>query len=313
MKKDYLMGFVMYQDFFNKNDDYLSEFKQKVANQKIATIEERRTELARSRNNFLGTFAGIALAGIVGWFVLAPQYAETEKEIPIIRRPQTAVKIKPENPGGMEIPNQDKDVYNIVEKKEVDNTVVENLLPKPETPKLPDIVPEVADVNTDAANLDEIVDEVAENKNDLPQPKEVKEVKAESKAVENSTAGNVPAKPADLLAGVSAQAPIANTAEADAPAKIEAPAVVNTASAGGWQIQLIASKNKTAVEKTWTDLSAKYADLKNMPHEIQASDLGAQGMFYRLRAGSFASKVEAAQACSNLKAKGLHDCIAKEK
>lgn len=309
MKKDYLMGFVMYQDFFNKNDDYLSEFKQKVANQKIATIEERRTELARSRNNFLGTFAGIALAGIVGWFVLAPQYAETEKEIPIIRRPQTAVKIKPENPGGMEIPNQDKDVYNIVEKKEVDNTVVENLLPKPETPKLPDIVPEVADVNTDAANLDEIVDEVAENKNDLPQPKEVK---AENQAVENSKASNVPAKPADLLAGVSAQAPTANTAKADAPAKVEAPAA-NTASAGGWQIQLIASKNKTAVEKTWTDLSAKYADLKNMPHEIQASDLGAQGMFYRLRAGSFASKAEAAQACANLKAKGLHDCIAKEK
>ena len=50
-----------------------------------------------------------------------------------------------------------------------------------------------------------------------------------------------------------------------------------------------------------------------MPHEIQASDLGAQGMFYRLRAGSFASKAEAAQACANLKAKGLHDCIAKEK
>ena len=188
---------------------------------------------------------------------------------------------------------------------------MENLLPKPETPKLPDIVPEVADVNTNAANLDEIVDEVAENKNDLPQPKEVK---AESQAVENSAASNVPAKPADLLAGVSAQDPAANTAKADAPAKVEAPtAVVNTASAGGWQIQLIASKNKTAVEKTWTDLSAKYADLKNMPHEIQASDLGAQGMFYRLRAGSFASKAEAAQACANLKAKGLHDCIAKEK
>ena len=100
----------MYQDFFNRNDDYLSELKQKVANQKIATLEERRSELARSRNNFLGTFAGIALAGIVGWFVLAPQYAETEKEIPIIRRPQTAVKIKPENPGGMEIPNQDKNI-----------------------------------------------------------------------------------------------------------------------------------------------------------------------------------------------------------
>ena len=298
----------MYQDFFNKNDDYLSEFKQKVANQKIATLEERRTELARSRNNFLGTFAGIALAGVVGWFVLAPQYAETEKEIPIIRRPQTAVKIKPENPGGMDIPNQDKNIYNIVEKKDVDNTVVENLLPKPETPKLPDIVPEVSDVDENANNLDQIVDEVAAEK--------TQEKPAETK--EETVNSNVPAKPADLLAdNIPAKPAAAEKAPAPVPApqikEEKAVAVAAPVAAGGWQIQLIASKNKAAVEKTWVDLSSKYADLKKMPHEVQASDLGAQGMFYRLRAGSFADKAAAAQACASLKAKGLRDCIAKEK
>lgn len=294
----------MYQDFFSKNDDYLNDFKQKVANQKIATLEERRTELARSRNNFLGTFAGIALAGVVGWFVLAPQYAETEKEIPIIRRPQTAVKIKPENPGGMDIPNQDKNVYNIVEKKEVDNTVVENLLPKPETPKLPDIVPEVSDVDANANNLDQIVDEVSAEK--APEkPVEIKEAAANN---------NVPAKPADLLADTAPAKPAAPEKAATPQAKTaEKTAASAPAAAGGWQIQLIASKNKAAVEKTWTDLSAKYSDLQKMPHEIQASDLGAQGMFYRLRAGSFADKASAAQACALLKAKGLRDCIAKEK
>lgn len=304
----------MYQDFFNKNDDYLSEFKQKVANQKIATLEERRTELARSRNNFLGTFAGIALAGVVGWFVLAPQYAETEKEIPIIRRPQTAVKIKPENPGGMDIPNQDKNIYNIVEKKDVNNTVVENLLPKPETPKLPDIVPEISDVNENADNLDQIVDEVSSNK-----ASEIAE-KTAPDAVDAPTASNsnVPAKPADLLADNLAdniKTKPAAIEKAPAPLikeeKIAAAAV--QADAGGWQIQLIASKNKAAVEKTWIDLSSKYADLKKMPHEVQTSDLGAQGMFYRLRAGSFADKAAAVQACNDLKAKGLRDCIAKEK
>lgn len=294
----------MYQDFFSKNDDYLNDFKQKVANQKIATLEERRTELARSRNNFLGTFAGIALAGVVGWFVLAPQYAETEKEIPIIRRPQTAVKIKPENPGGMDIPNQDKNVYNIVEKKEVDNTVVENLLPKPETPKLPDIVPEVSDVDVNANNLDQIVDEVSAEKA-LEKPAEIKEAAANN---------NVPAKPADLLADTAPAKPAAPEKAAAPQAKTaEKTAASAPAAAGGWQIQLIASKNKAAVEKTWTDLSAKYSDLQKMPHEIQASDLGAQGMFYRLRAGSFADKAAAAQACALLKAKGLRDCIAKEK
>ena len=302
----------MYQDFFNKNDDYLSEFKQKVANQKIATMEERRSELARSRNNFLGTFAGIALAGVVGWFVLAPQYAQSEKEIPVIRRPQTAIKIKPENPGGMDIPNQDKNVYSIVEKKDVDNTVVENLLPKPETPKLPDIVPEVADVDANADNLDQIVDEVAENK-----PTEAV-VKADNlEKTEKIVNNNVPDKPADLLADSKDKKETAAKDEKIAAVKNETPAAAKIETAktasGGWQIQLIASKNKAAVEKTWTDLAGKFADLRKMSHEIQASDLGTQGMFYRLRAGSFASKAEAAQACTALKAKGLHDCIAKEK
>lgn len=302
----------MYQDFFNKNDDYLSEFKQKVANQKIATMEERRSELARSRNNFLGTFAGIALAGVVGWFVLAPQYAQTEKEIPIIRRPQTAIKIKPENPGGMDIPNQDKNVYSIVEKKDVDNTVVENLLPKPETPKLPDIVPEVSDVDTNADNLDQIVDEVSETKTaeTASKPDNLeKNVKTPN--------NNVPDKPADLLADSKNNKETAVKTEKIVSAKTETPVAAEVESAktinGGWQIQLIASKNKAAVEKTWTDLSGKFADLRKLSHEIQASDLGTQGMFYRLRAGSFASKTEAAQACAALKAKGLRDCIAKEK
>ena len=298
----------MYQDFFDKNDDYLNEFKQKVANQKIATVEERRNELARSRNNFLSIFAGITLAGVVGWFVLSPQYAQESTEIPVIRRPQTAVKIRPENPGGMDIPNQDKNIYNIIEKKNVDNTVVENLLPTPETPKLPDIVPEVSELDENAKNLDEIVDEVTE-----AEEKEI--AKAEQKVEE------IPQKPADLLKTKpeeKAQAKTETKPEAKAETKMETKmeAKVETPAQqtdGKWQIQLIASKNKSAVEKAWTDLSSRYSLLKSYPHEIQTSDLGAQGIFYRLRVGSFADKNAAAAACSALKKQGLNDCITKER
>ncbi|MBQ9034756.1 MAG: SPOR domain-containing protein [Alphaproteobacteria bacterium] len=288
----------MYQDFFNRNDDYLDEFRQKVAQQKIATIEERRSELARSRNNFLGTFAGIALAAVVGWFILSPQYIEKSKEIPTIRRPQTAVKIKPENPGGMEIPNQDKDVYNLVDKKNVDNTVVENLLPAPEKPKLPDIVPEVTDIDPNAGNLDEIVDEVTEPE---------------------STVASVQEKPQDVLETPAKEQKIqtksaeVKTNEVKTNIEEKPKEVEKLAQNGKWQIQLIASKNKDAVAKTWTTLSVKYADLQKYGHEIQTTDLGAQGIFYRLRAGSFATRDEAAKACTALKAKGLQDCIVKER
>ena len=290
-------------DFFNKNDDYLDRFKQKVAEQKIASMEERRIEMARSRNNFLGTFAGIVLAGIVGWFVLAPQYEQTHKEVPVIQRPQTAVKIKPENPGGMDIPNQDKDVYNIVEKKVVDNTVVENLLPEPEKPKLPDIVPEEVEVDANAKNLDEIVDEVVETET--------------PKAAESKVENEVPEKPADILKPKKEEAPKEEikkevnkvVEEVKEPVK----AVEKEAPKGAWQIQLIASQNKDAIEKTWNNLAAKYALLKTYSHEIQSDNLGAHGMMYKLRAGSFATKEQAQAACATLKAKGLTDCIAKER
>ncbi len=302
----------MYQDFFDKNDDYLNEFKQKVANQKIATVEERRSELARSRNNFLSVFAGITLAGVVGWFVLSPQYTEESSEIPVIRRPQTAIKIRPENPGGMDIPNQDKEVYNIVEKKNVDTTVVENLLPSPETPKLPDIVPEVSDIDENAKDLDEIVDEVvdepkAESESAVTENKNEKVVEQKEEV-----ASSIPEKPTDILKKEDPKTEV--KAEAKQPEKTNEKAEVAAPATGGnWQIQLIASKNKAAVEKAWTDLSNRYALLKSYNHEIQTSDLGAQGTFYRLRAGAFADKNAAAAACAALKKQGLNDCITKER
>lgn len=303
----------MYQDFFNKNDGYLDDFKQKVAEQKIASMEERRDELARSRNNFLGTFAGIALAGVVGWFVLIPQYQQVNKEIPVIRRPQTAVKIKPENPGGMEIPNQDKDVYNIVEKKDVDTTVVENLLPTPEQPKLPDIVPDETQIDENAKNLDGLVEEVVE------------ETDATTEKVETT----VPNKPEDLLAEETVSDKI-ETAKTDETEKVAAKSdaiskaaetsaavvpvtEVQTVADGKWQIQLIASKNKDAIEKSWNTWKAKYSLLQSMNHEVQPVDLGSQGTIYRLRVGSFADKTAAQNACAELKKQGLTDCIAKER
>lgn len=294
----------MYQDFFNKNDGYLDEFKQKVAEQKIATMAERRSDLARSRNNFLGSFAGIALAGVVAWFVLMPQYQQVSKEIPVIRRPQSAVKVKPENPGGMEIPNQDKEVYAIVEKKNVDNMVVENLLPTPEQPKLPDIVPETLEVDANAENLDELVDEVEENNEQI--------VASADKKTEDKVSA-VPDKPDDILKSDEKAAASEEKKPEIQKAEKEVASPTKEEKQGNWQIQLIASKNKDVMEKTWQTLSSQYSLLKAYNHEVQSADLGAQGMIYKLRAGAFADKAAAQDVCSKLKQQGLNDCIVKER
>ena len=117
-----IKGVKMFKEFASneKEDDYLSEFRQKVATQQQEDIAERQSELQRSRNGFIGTLAGIILAGIVSWVLLLPRFADKNPaEIPVIRHPITPVKIQPNEPGGMEILNQDKSVYNLVEKKKL--------------------------------------------------------------------------------------------------------------------------------------------------------------------------------------------------
>ena len=160
----------MFKEFSNndKDDDYLSEFKQKIANQQQEDFLERQSELQRSRNGFIGTLAGIFLAGIVSWFLLMPKFSGNQpEEIPVIRRPIAPVKIQPNEPGGMEILNQDKSVYDLVEKKEIMPEKIESILPEPETPKMPTIVPEEETAETkDAAT--KAAQAGAQEDNELP-------------------------------------------------------------------------------------------------------------------------------------------------
>lgn len=319
----------------NKNEDFLNEFRQKIAEQSNTSFEERRNELNRSKSVFIGAVSGVALAGIVGWFVLSPRYAqETDAELPVIRRPQTAIKVQPTEPGGMEILNQDKSVYGILDTSEDNDKSVENLLPPPEEPKLPIITPEEETASIDAiitATVEEnangniettqVIEEaekiikvseapkVSEIKENLPASQE----KTLSQAIQESatapqeklTSIAVPAK-----AEVKVPEPAAQKEEKKTPKDDEFLAL--TIPSGSWQVQLMSSNNKNAVEKSWKTLIQKYNVLAKQPHEIESTDLGAKGIFYRLKAGAFKTKPEADRLCNDVKALG-GTCIVKKK
>lgn len=298
----------MFADFNDdKNDDFLDEFRQKLNADSNDGFEERKNEINRSKNVFIGTVSGIALAAVVGWFVLSSHNtAETGVDIPVVRRPQTAVKIQPAEPGGMEILNQDKSVYNIIEKKEVKTPVMENLLPPPEEPQLP-VVAAVAEPSNSEQQAQKIIED-AENKIVPPAP-EPKAAPAEKPAPEPisiaSAATEVPAQPE-----VEAKAPPkAETPALKAEVKVE-PKLV--AVSGPWQIQLISSPNRKAVDTAWDNLVKKYPVLKDQPREIETANLGAKGTFYRLKAGGFADRSGADRLCNDIKALG-GTCIVKKK
>lgn len=314
----------------NKNEDFLNEFRQKIAEQSSTSFEERKNELNRSKSVFIGAVSGVVLAGIVGWFVLSPRYAqETAAELPVIRRPQTAIKVQPTEPGGMEILNQDKSVYGILDKSEDNSKLVENLLPPPEEPKLPVIMPTentpsvetVAKVEETAASKGNIdVVEEAEKIIQIAEAPKVSEAQEEKPAASEKTLAQAMNDIADK-ANLDAQKKIEEKevkAPVTQPAKEEKIAIKEddfldlTVPAGAWQVQLMSSNNKAAVEKSWGSLSKKYTVLAKQPYEVEQADLGAKGVFYRLKAGAFKTKPEADSLCNDIKALG-GTCIVKKK
>lgn len=293
----------MFKEFYgDKDEDYLSEFRQKIASERQAQLQARKQELQRSRNGFIGTVAGIALAAVVSWVLLVPRFHEDKNfEIPIIRRPITPVKIQPNNPGGMEILNQDKPVYALVEKHEANTIKIESILPTPETPKLPEIVPE-PEIKT-VENIEEqqiIQDDILPIKN-LDELIEKVET-TDNKKIE------IPQKPANINLEVKT-AQENNKEPLEVTIKQAQPSGV---SKGSWQLQLLASSDADSVKKSWNSLSKKHNGLKNIPYEIEESKLDNGNLIYRLKAGRFTSKENADKLCSELKSEGL-SCFAKQK
>lgn len=298
---------TMFKEFSNnKNDDYLSEFRQKIASERQAELQARKNELQRSRNGFIGTIAGIALAGFVSWFLLVPRFNKVENtEIPLIKRPITPVKIQPNNPGGMEILNQDKPVYNLVEKQEVNAIKVESILPTPETPKLPEIVPEVETPRIET--IDDVID-VAEKeiKTDVLSKGTIDELIEKVETTTNNKI-NIPQKPNDIILKVKTE----KVTEKET-IKTENKSIVANSNKEIWQLQIMASSNIDSIKKGWDNLSEKHSSLKTLPHEIESAKADNGTLIYRLKAGNFNSKDEASNLCNKLKNQGL-SCIVKQK
>ena len=326
----------MFQEFpdDNMNDNFLSERRQKIAEQSIMNMEERKNDLKRSKSVFIGAVSGMALAGVVGWFALSPRYtAENVGEIPVIRHPQAAVKVLPSDPGGMEILNQDKTVYDIIDNQDSVPTV-ESILPPPEQPKLPVIQPEpepapqpAADAAQSAviepervvgtANVAAVKEStvgksgsVAAVVNEEPEIKlpTIKEAAERQNAQATKNTAPVPAVSASTAAVLDN---ISKGAAREEPEEKAAPAPT-VADKGSWQIQLMSSPNKKAVETAWNNMVKKHPALKGQPHEVETADLGGKGTYYRLKAGAFANRGGADNLCNAVKKQG-GSCIVKKK
>lgn len=256
-----------------ENPDFLREWSHQE------TAEQPTSKTFKKA--FWGIFALATLVLICLVFViylLLRDSMDRQENVPTISPTPVPVKVKPENPGGMVIPDQDKVIYDRVSQDPVP-VKVEKLFPD-EEPVLPPVEenPEIAEPVEIPVMIEEDVEEVV-----VPEPvkQEIKvEVKKEIKEVPK--------------------------AEPKKEVKTETKSVLASEM---WHAQLFSSTDKAKVEKTWKTILAKHKGLlSDMPMNIVEAKISGKGTFYRLQVGEFSSKDRAANLCAKLK-KQKQDCI----
>jgi len=306
-----------------------------------------RTGGGRSFGLVVGIIFGIAIAAGAGWYLIEGQggmgFSSSGEPVEVKADP-SPYKMKPENPGGMQVAGQDMMVYERVGRTDT-QPKVENLLPMAETPKAPPPKPQ-AEAEAEPpqeepkpvaaapiAKMETPPPAEAPKVEDAPKPAET--VKAETPAPVAQTA---PAPAPATEPAAPEVDPLAQAVAAAAPGRVSATGTSPTASAtqpmtalvpepapsapattpsapqqasslpvaGAFQVQLAAARSEEAAEAEWARLSARHKDLLGaLTHNTLRADLGERGVFFRLRAGPVASQAEADQLCTALSAQNV--------
>jgi cell division septation protein DedD len=129
---------------------------------------------------------------------------------------------------------------------------------------------------------------------------------------EPATNTNLPPRPEPQEQPRTATQP--TQASAARPAATDLPTVSyrnEGASSGTHLVQVGAFRSEAEATAQWSALQKKLGDFAaGKSDDIERADLGAKGVYYRLRIGPFASKAEAGDYCSGLKQRGT-DCLIK--
>jgi hypothetical protein len=303
------------EDGFEPRNDLLDIIPDRLSEDMPMDDEPRR-----GRSILMGTaLVGIAVAGAAAWFLfMGDSGSSTEGPVaaPTIPADSNPYKIRPANPGGMQVPNQDKTVYERLDPATDEGTegeTGERLLPEPPMPASPSIlsVPSSEPPASQTATVPETAAQPSADRTTPPpaptlgngqmpslgltRPSGLTEQQAETPATPAPAAAPapapVPAKPAPVAAA---------PAPAPTPA-LAAPAAAPAATTGPFTIQLAALRDEVSARKMWKDTQTKYpALLGGLSLVIEKADLGQKGTFYRVRGTGLPSEARAREVCAAL-------------
>lgn len=249
---------------------------------------------------FVAVLVVAVAAGAGGWYVLDRWLAvnDPDGEVPLIRADAGPIKVRPEEPGGMDVPDRDKLVYDRIDGNG-ERSTVERLLPPPEMPMAkpaPDTAAEAADEPAAAPEPSSPVvvappppPPPAGTTEAVPAP----ETQSAVPSVEEVLSAMRPPLPAD---------PRKDETPAETQIKAEAAKLAAPPRTGRFQVQLAALRSREQVDTEWERLRRRNSDLLgDLDLSVMRADLGPdKGVFFRLRAGPLADEAAAKALCQKL-------------
>lgn len=234
---------------------------------------------------------------------------------PVLEADATPTKLRPEQPGGMEVPHQDKLVFDRLNQgARDDRPKVEHLLPPPEaplprpvvTPQVPAMPalpppPAVAPLPSGATTTVPrgIPDDV------LPPVVPQAPVQVQAGLPPALPTGGQSSQVASLPAAPPKAPPKAAVPQPAQPTVAQPPKAPAAAAGGGFRIQLASVRTEAEAAAEWKRLAGRHPGaLGGLNMQVAKADLGEKGVYYRVQGGSV-DEARAKTICAQLKAQNV--------
>ncbi len=243
----------------------------------------------------------VVMTAVVGFVALAwyayhsGAQSMRDEDLLVVEADKTPMKEKPLDPGGMKFPNQDK-------------TIFETFGSNPQPPKVERVLPAPEEPMPKEMDTSDTKSWVNDKLHDAPAAPEKVIGKEEKPAATVPAPAMQPVKPP-----AATEKPVASTSDIQtytnekAAEKTTPPAapVAKTppakAPGGSAKAQLGAYRSEQEARAAWASMQKKFAELSGKEPSIVKAELGAKGIYYRLRVGGLS---DAKAFCKPLAAKG---------
>jgi hypothetical protein len=241
---------------------------------------------------FVGGMAVIAM-GVVGVFAYkAGERRGAESVAPTIVASSGPDKVRPDVPGGMEVPNQDKQIYErlVAQRNQPPPQRVERLLPPPEAPMTPPRPP--------------IIEQIPRLNAPPPAPR-IEEAPELMRPRDTIDAPPL-TPPQAALQEQTAKVASAPTPQEIAKATSAAPAAGTPVPSGAYRVQIASLRSPEDAQATIAKVKKANGDLLgSLAFDVKRADLADKGIYYRVQVGPLADASAANALCDKLKDRKL--------